>query len=244
MTSRAPIILVSMDYQEQNSRRGKVPTLTLTRNYADAILAAGGIPWLMPYTDNPQVIDVAVDKADGLLLSGGDFDIDPALFGEKPHPKLGTVVPQRTQLEKELLLRAEKRSIPILGICGGMQLMNIHRGGTLTQDIQSQIEQALEHQQTQTKDLPGHTVSIAPQSRLARITGMTEMGVNSTHHQAVKVPGKDLQVTAHAPDGVIEAIEDPLHFFYLGVQWHPEAMPDKPQKEIYQAFINACVSQN
>jgi putative glutamine amidotransferase len=244
MTSRAPIILVSMDYQEQNSRRGKVPTLTLTRNYADAILAAGGIPWLMPYTDNPQVIDVAVNKADGLLLSGGDFDIDPALFGEKPHPKLGTVVPQRTQLEKELLLRAEKRSIPILGICGGMQLMNIHRGGTLTQDIQSQIEQALEHQQTQTKDLPGHTVSIAPQSRLARITGMTEMGVNSTHHQAVKAAGKDLQVTAHAPDGVIEAIEDPLYFFYLGVQWHPEAMPDKPQKAIYQAFINACVSQN
>lgn len=243
MTSRAPLILVSMDYQEQDSKRGKVPTLTLTRNYADAVLNAGGIPWLMPYTQDPKMLDAVVHQVDGLLLSGGDFDIDPALFGEQPHPQLGSIVPERTQLEKELLRRAEKRRLPVLGICGGMQLMNVHRGGSLYQDINSQVKDALEHQQKQTKDLPGHTVQITADSQLARITGMQEMGVNSTHHQAVKLTGQDLQVTAKAPDGIVEAIEDPLYSFYLGVQWHPEAMPEEPQKEIYQAFISACVSQ-
>ena len=243
MTSRRPTILISMDYQEQSSRRGPVPTMCLTRQYADAVLDAGGLPWLCPYTNNPQVLDLYVEKADGLLLSGGDFDIDPTLFGEQPHPKLGTIVPERTQVEQELLRRAETLGKPILGICGGMQLMNVYRGGTLFQDIDSQRNNALEHQQAGPKDEPGHSVSIAAKSRLHRITDLLEIGVNSTHHQAIKDLGKDLQVSACAPDGLVEAIEDPLYSFYLGVQWHPEAMGMPAQKAIYKAFIDACLSQ-
>ncbi len=243
MTRSRPIVLISLDYQEQPSRRGPVPTFCLTKQYADAVLYAGGIPWLCPYTDDSQALDIYVEKADGLLLSGGDFDIDPALFGEKPHPQLGTIVPERTNHEKELLIRAEARKMPILGICGGMQLMNVYRGGTLYQDLDAQFGQSLAHQQKQTKDKAGHTIQIKPQSALHRITDQLEIGVNSTHHQAIKTLGKDLQASAHAPDGVIEALEDPLYSYYLGVQWHPEAMSEAPQKAIYQAFIEACLSQ-
>jgi putative glutamine amidotransferase len=232
-----------VDCQDLPSRRGPVKTVTLTANYAEAVLQAGGIPWLFPYTENRAYLDQAVATADGLLLSGGDFDIDPHLFGETPHPQLGKVVPERTATERALLKRAEARRIPILGICGGMQLMNVSRGGTLYQDLPSQKPAVIEHQQPQTKDLPGHQITIRTGSQLAQITGQQAMGVNSTHHQAVKTTGRDLIVSATAPDGVVEAIEDPLYSFYLGVQWHPEAMPDPSQKALYQAFIAACLSQ-
>ena len=243
MTRPKPLILVSVDCQDLPSRRGPVKTVTLTANYAQAILNAGGIPWLFPYSDDEATLDQAVAAVDGLLLSGGDFDIDPSLFGEMPHPKLGKVVPERTATESALLQRAEARKIPILGICGGMQLMNVSRGGTLYQDLPSQKEAVLEHQQPQSKDLPAHPIKIRPDSQLAKITGESEIGVNSTHHQAVKAAGQDLIISATAPDGVVEAIEDPLYSFYLGVQWHPEAMPDACQKALYQAFIAACHSQ-
>ena len=243
MTKKKPLILVSVDCQDLPSRRGPVKTVTLTANYAQAVLDAGGIPWLFPYTTNAAVLDQAVAAVDGLLLSGGDFDIDPDLFGEPPHPKLGKIVPERTATESALLERAEGRKIPVLGICGGMQLMNVSRGGTLYQDLPSQKEAVLEHQQPQAKKLPGHRITIQAESQLSKITGKTEIGVNSTHHQAVKTPGRDLIVSAEAPDGVVEAIEDPLYSFYLGVQWHPEAMPEHHQKALYQAFIAACEGQ-
>jgi len=243
MAAKKPLILVSIDVQDLPSRRGPVETLSLTKSYADAVLEAGGIPWLLPYTEDTGVLDQAMARADGLLLSGGDFDIDPSLFGEAPHPKLGTIVPERTQTESAMLERAEARKIPVFGVCGGMQLMNVRRGGTLYQDIRDQHAGALEHQQPGPKSEAGHDIAITPGSRLENITKSLSLGVNSTHHQAVKEVGRDLVICAKSPDGLVEAIEDPQYSFYLGVQWHPEAMAEQPQKALYQAFIAACARQ-
>lgn len=243
MTSKKPVILISLDCEDRPSRRGPVKTLSLSSNYAEAVLEAGGLPWLFPHTEDAQCLQEAVAAADGLLLSGGDFDIDPKLFGEAPHPKLGTLVPERTATELNLLRAAESRQIPVFGVCGGMQLMNVHRGGTLFQDLDSQMEGVLEHQQPQPKDQPGHAIEIIAGSLLHTLTQQRDLGVNSTHHQAVRQTGRDLTICAKSPDGVVEAIEDPSLSFYLGVQWHPEAMLEAEQKALYSGFVAACNRQ-
>jgi putative glutamine amidotransferase len=251
MSTRArPLVLLSPDIEEVTTRRGPVPQLALHRVYAAAVWDAGGLPLVVPTeVRDVEAVAALVAGADGLLLTGGDFDIDPAHFGEARHDKTGPVKPERTRLELLLWRAAEARQLPVLGICGGMQLLNVARGGSLWQDLPSQAPGGVAHTQTGAKSQPGHVVRVPCGSRLFAAVGGSgdadlALEVNSTHHQAVKTVGQGLVATAVAQDGVVEAIEDPVLPFVLGVQWHPESMTEPPwstaQHGIYRAFVHAA----
>lgn len=241
-----PIVLVTPDVETRVGRRGPYRCFTLDESYAIAVQQAGGLPLIAPYTEDEAAIDALLDGSDGLLLTGGDFDVDPALFGALPHARLGTLKHDRTRFELSLLRGAVARSLPILGVCGGMQLMNVQRGGTLWQDVPSERPESLEHQQGAAKHLAGHEVVLTPATLLARLTGdARSLGVNSTHHQAVRTLGAGLVASAVATDGLIEAIEDPARGYFLGVQWHPEAMlQEASQRALYGGLVEAARAQH
>jgi putative glutamine amidotransferase len=173
------------------------------------------------------------------LIPGSPADVDPACYGEEPHPRLGPVNPLRTHFEIQLVRLALTRELPVFGICGGAQVLNVALGGALYQDIPSQVPKAYKHSGSPE---PAHTIDIVPDTRLAAILGTPEMRVNSLHHQAVKVPGQGLVVSASARDGVIEAVEIPGRPFALGVQWHPEQlfMEDEAALRLFSAFVQAA----
>jgi putative glutamine amidotransferase len=188
--------------------------------YVEAVLAAGGLPVLLPYAPGAAGAYLAI--LDALVVTGGAFDVDPALYGEARRDVCGPLEPERTAFEEDLVLAALAARLPLLGVCGGMQLLNVVRGGTLHQDLRADVGLA-GHEQPAPKDVPSHDVVVAPDTRLAALVGAGPLRVNSTHHQAVKAPGAGVRVSARAPDGVVEAIELPELPFALGVQWHPEA---------------------
>jgi putative glutamine amidotransferase len=219
-------------------------TFYLKRYYAEAIEASGGVPVYIPLIPDRKYLGSLAGKLDGLLLSGSNSDLDPVFYGEEPHPKLGTVTPERDNTDLILLEIAEERNMPLLAICFGMQSLNVSRGGTLFQDIESQNSDAIKHQQGQTSDRPSHHIRIESNSLLARLTGSDIARVNSSHHQAIKQVGRDLRVIARAHDGVIEAVIDPRpDRFVLGVQWHPEVgwERDDLSKAIFRRFIEATI---
>jgi putative glutamine amidotransferase len=244
--SDAPVfVLLTPDREVRPLRRGPTAFFDLDGRYADAVFDAGAVPVVAPYSTDARVLDALIDRVDALVLTGGDFDVDPALFGEAPHPALGTLKPERTAFERALLSRAEARHMPVLGVCGGMQLMNVTRGGTLWQDLASQHPEAGPHQQVGPKSEAAHDVVVEKTSRLARIMSSDgapnhALPVNSTHHQAVKTVGRGLVASATTSTGLVEAIEDPALPFYVGVQWHPEAMPNDRQQAIYRALVDAA----
>ncbi|RMG14047.1 MAG: gamma-glutamyl-gamma-aminobutyrate hydrolase family protein [Deltaproteobacteria bacterium] len=215
------------------------PRYLLKTAYAEAVLAAGGLPWILAYGDE-AVVGAYLERIDALVVTGGAFDVPPELYGETPRPGLGPQKVQRTAFERALLEGALDRGLPVLGVCGGMQLLNVVRGGTLVQDLPREWEGALAHEQDTDPRRPCHEVHVDPRSRLAEMTGATSLEVNSTHHQAVARPGEGLLVSARAPDGVVEAIEDPARPFVLGVQWHPELLDDGRQQRIYQRLVAAA----
>jgi putative glutamine amidotransferase len=194
----------------------------------------------VPAITDPATLDQLVAGIDALVLPGGAFDIDPQLYGEDKLPTCGELKPERTALERALLSRAEARGLPILGVCGGMQLMNVSRGGTLWQDIDSQTQTSVQHQQSTAKHLAAHSVRVVPGSKLAALTNTSELPVNSTHHQAVKALGSGLVGTARASDNLVEALEDPSLPFFVGVQWHPESLLEEPHRAIYRGLISAA----
>lgn len=215
----------------------------LNKSYADAVESAGGIPVLIPVTASAVTMRKYLSLIDGLILSGGDFDIDPALYGEKPIPQLGALKPVRTAMEMKLLKGALKMKMPVLGICGGHQALNVAFGGSLWQDIPSQIPSAIKHSQSQEPSTkPAHEVSVVPGSLLARtVGGDPVLRVNSTHHQCVKKIGRGLTASSAAPDGLVESVELKKGgaMFLLGVQWHPERLygSDEPSVRIFKRLV-------
>jgi putative glutamine amidotransferase len=179
---------------------------------------------------------------DGLLISGGDFDIHPSFYGEKPIAGLGKIKHERTQFELELARCALTRDLPMLGICGGAQAINVALGGSLYQDIATQNPNAGEHQKSKKKETGGHRIRIEIGTCLRQIIKRRTLEVNTTHHQAVKALGKGLIINATAEDGVIEGIESARHSFVLGLQWHPEVLAFRygHQQRIFTFFVSVC----
>lgn len=208
--------------------------------YLDAILRAGGLPFIFPYTDDRSCIDAYLDRVSGLVLTGGAFDIPPQAYGEQPREGLGPVKQARTAFELAVLRAALQRHLPVVGVCGGMQLINVAFGGTLVQDIARELPAARPHEQKHDRAQPQHPVDVKDGSLLAECVGRGQLMVNSTHHQAVRDVGKGLIVSAVAPDGVVEAIEAPADGFVVGVQWHPEMMVDSvpPNLGVYKTLVS------
>lgn len=208
-----------------------------------AIEQAGGIPIILPYYSDYQEIGAFLDKLDGLYLPGG-YDIDPSLFQEEPNPNLGTIIPERDRLEKEIIPHFLEKDKPVLGVCRGCQILNVTTGGTMYQDLASQyLKPLIQHTQKAAFHHRSHTVKITPSSLLEMLVQAEEIKVNSYHHQANRSLGKGFIVSAAAADGVMEAFESETHRFVLGVQWHPEGMihlENDPSLAIYQGFIEAC----
>jgi putative glutamine amidotransferase len=232
VTSR-PRIGVTLDADDERRR------YFLGRAYVDAVLDAGGLPILLPHAAAAAGAYLAL--LDGLLVTGGAFDVPPELYGETRREVCGPTKPERTAFEKDLLEAALAARLPVLGVCGGMQLMNVVRGGTLYQDLVKDAGRP-GHEQPPPKDVPIHEALIAAGTQLAALIGTGPLAVNSTHHQAVKDPGAGVLVSARAPDGVIEAIELPDQPFALGVQWHPEATlrGDPRQAGLYRGLVLAA----
>ncbi len=210
--------------------------------YLGAIEQAGGVPVPLPPQLSPQGLAVIGREIHGLLLTGGG-DVDPARFGEAPHPTLYEVAPARDALEISALELALGRGLPVLAICRGIQILNVALGGTLHQDVGTDPGTELRHSQDAPRDQPSHKVTIRPGSRLARVLGTDELEVNSMHHQAVKGLGRGLVPVAWAPDQIIEGVEgdDPARFV-LGVQWHPEELVPHSDaaRRLFSALIDAA----
>ena len=221
---RRPVIGITMDYGERPNQ------YMLTYGYASSIERAGGLPWPLPFKTDLSLIPEFVDRLDGILFSGGD-DLDPSLYGETRHPSAEPIDPDRQRFELALIAEVERRKMPALGICLGCQLMNVHRGGSLVQFLPDQERaEAVEHRRLAPGDSTRrHSVHLEPGTRLAEAIGKREILVNTRHKQAVARTGKGLRVIAKAPDGVVEAIEDPSHPFFMAVQWHPENISDEPE---------------
>ena len=235
--NKRPVIGVTLD-SEQPGGYSKYPWYAMRQNYADAIIAAGGLPIGLPH--QAALAAAYLDQIDGLVVSGGAFDVDPALYGVGERHATVTLKQGRTAAELALTQGALERNLAVLGICGGQQLLAVALGGTLIQHIPDAIPGALEHEQPNPRHEPGHAVSVTPGTLLHRIVGATEMRVNSAHHQAVREPGRHAVVNAVAPDSVIEGVEDARFRFCLGVQWHPEFFIDPGDRRIFDALIAAC----
>lgn len=236
-----PVIGITADHQEpgpEAKRAGKPGSYFLRQNYADAVAKAGGVPLVLPH--EPELAEEIVARIDGLIVTGGDFDIDPAMFGATTRHATVKLKGRRTEFEAAAAKAALARDIPVLGICGGQQLLNVILGGTLYQHIPDEVEGALEHEQKNPRSEPGHEVKVTPGSLLHRITGQAAMAVNTAHHQAAKTVGPGVTVNATAQDGVIEGIEDARYKFCLGVQWHPEFEIDPGDEKIFSALIAAA----
>ncbi len=215
-----PVIGITPDFEERTGEReGRY---LLYERYAAAVEEAGGIPLILPYVP-AGAVDALVDRIDGLVVTGGAFDISPTLYGEAWSVSKGVVKDRRTAFEMQITSRVLELDKPFLGICGGEQLLNVICRGTLYQDILTQVEGAMNHERKKEKE-PLHTVEVVPGTLLSSIVGTTRLFVNSSHHQSVGTVGEGLIVNARSEDGVIEGIESQHHRFALGVQWHPEGI--------------------
>ncbi len=213
----------------------------LARAYADAVLAAGGLPVPLPYG---SAAGAYLARCEGIVVTGGAFDIAPERYGERRREGCGPDRPARTEFETTLCDAALAGRIPLLGICNGMQLLNVVRGGTLYQDLRADLGVGT-HEQAPPRETPAHAVEVVADSLLGRLVGKAPLQVNSTHHQAVREPGTGVLVCGRAPDGVVEAIELPDLPFALGVQWHPErlAAADPRHLALFRGLVQAAEDQ-
>lgn len=211
----------------------------VNKDYVDAVLSAGAIPFIIPFSEEEDVIKEQVSLVDGIIISGG-HDVFPLNYNEELAPKISEVFPERDKYEMCLINEAKKFNKAILGICRGFQLINVLEGGSLYQDLSyMNNDRLLKHSQGHTPSLATHYVNVKEESILKEIVGKEKIMVNSFHHQAIKEVAKDFVVSAVANDGVVEAIENKAYKFYMGVQWHPEMLfkNDSNMKKIFEYFI-------
>lgn len=194
----------------------------------------------LPLPHDVEKVNDYLELIDGLMITGGAFDVSPELYGQSEKHDSVITKDNRTKFEFAITRGAIERGIPVLGICGGEQLLNVVLGGTLIQHIPDSIKNPLEHEQKNPRDEAGHNIEIKAGSLLAKIVGKNQMEVNTAHHQAVDKVAPGLVVNATTSDGVIEGIELPAHPFCLGVQWHPEYHVDGGDEKIFEAFVEAC----
>jgi putative glutamine amidotransferase len=212
----------------------------LARFYSEAVVAAGGAPVHISLIPQPEYVEAVVEGLDGILLPGSDSDVDPLRYGQQPHPNLGAVHPIKDETDLLIIAAAERKRIPIFAICFGMQVLNVSRGGTLIQDIGSQVPEAIKHEQGAPRDRPSHRVTLSERTKLSKVAGAEAFVVNSHHHQAIETLGANLVATARTSDGIIEALEDPRpDRFAVAVQWHPELgwERDPISQRLFEAFV-------
>lgn len=249
--SRSPLILISADI-EQPEAGSDEPPHSGPCQYSLAVAAAGGVPWRLAAMPDLGAVSAAVDRCDGVLLTGGD-DVDPQLYAKEVPPDLAATVrgvdPVRDRFELRLIQEAFRQRKPLLAICRGQQILNVALGGTLVIDIACQVPGALNHAQHDRKDALVHEVEVVPGSCLAEAVGCRRLGVNSTHHQAVATLAKPLQAVAVSKDGIVEGLElapaaRHLVPFLLAVQFHPERLfaRHEAHRRLFESFVRACTS--
>tara|TARA_B110000467_G_C18239153_1_gene433483 strand:+ start:60 stop:764 length:705 start_codon:yes stop_codon:yes gene_type:complete len=231
---KSPIIGITLDYEE-NGGYSKFPWYAIRENYLSCLHKFGAIPF--PLFHQNSVNDYFLKTLDGLVITGGNFDINPSLYSENTNGSRN-IKNKRTNFEIEIFKKFLKTSKPILGICGGEQLMNVATGGDLIQDINASIETDVEHEQTNPRNEVSHEVTIKSNSKLFQIINKDEIKVNSAHHQSVNKTGENFIASALASDEIIEAIEHIQHPWCLGIQWHPEFLITDADIAIVKDFIN------
>lgn len=239
MTLERPRIGITMRLELETNR------FYLSRDYSEAVEAAGGAPVHLSLIPNREYLETLMAGLDGILLPGSDSDVDPLRYGREPHPKLGSVQPLKDATDLLVLESVERLGTPLLAICFGMQVLNVSRGGTLIQDIPSEMPEAINHQQGAPRERRSHRVRLLEGSLLAQLAGTDGALVNSHHHQAIETVGRELVATAWTADGLVEALEDPRSDrFALAVQWHPEIAwgADEFSRAIFGNFVEASRS--
>lgn len=223
------------------------PRFSLNQSYNKAIMAAGGVPLMIPHVEDAESLRELYEMLDGLMLPGG-VDIHPRYYDEEPHPKLDPTDDGLDWIEATLLRWALADDMPVFGICRGEQVLNVVMGGTLWQDLPSEYATVFDHRESfkrKIRDYLAHDVRIDPDSRLAEIAGATRVWVNTSHHQAIKRVAPGLRATAWSPDDLVEGVESPDHFFVVAVQWHPEEMIKKHEwaLRLFRAFVDAAAQR-
>ncbi len=236
-----PLIGLSVD-SSCDKHYSDYPWYALRENYCDTIHQSGGVPIMIPH--NVDLIENYLNIVDGIVITGGNFDHDPKMYGEDfQHPKTA-LNPERSAFDFSLVKSSLDYDIPFLGICAGQQMLNIVRGGTLIQSIPDEMPHALNHAQEECRHRPTHDIRIVENTLLAKCNkGAQTASVNTSHHQSIKDLGQNLIINATTSDGIIEGIEDPSMTFCLGVQWHPEFFVCDLDRAIYKQFILACQRQ-
>jgi putative glutamine amidotransferase len=235
---KKPIIGITGAYVKHNDYMEGV---YVHHDYHKSVAANGGIPIILPFLNKEMAIEM-LSICDGIILSGGE-DVDPQFYGQDPHLHLGTTIAERDRTEIAIVHYALENDIPLLAICRGVQILNVALGGTLIQDIPSQVNKPIQHTQTIDRSHDSHWVTIAKDSQLAQIMGEERVRVNSLHHQAIDKVAQDLRVVAVSTDGITEGVEY-IHptTFTLGVQWHPESMAsqNKQMNNLFGKLIQSC----
>jgi putative glutamine amidotransferase len=215
----------------------------LRKDYSEAIFETGGTPVLLPLIPHKDFTRELLKNLDAVIISGSNSDVDPHLYGEEPHPKLASVMTRRDQTDLYLLESVFQERKPLLAICFGIQILNVFLGGTLWQDVDSQVQGAVKHSQDSSDGYRSHSISIRSASLLHELAGGRQTHVNSYHHQAIHKVAGQLIPTAKASDGIVEAVElrDKKHFV-LGLQWHPEIgwEKDKLSRQIFLRFVDVA----
>ena len=215
----------------------------LARAYSEAVEAAGGVPIHLSLIPKAAYVEAVLETLDGVLLPGSASDVDPLRYRREPHRRLGAVHPLRDATDALVLAEVERRALPLLAICFGLQIWNVARGGTLIQDIESELPQAIKHEQGAPRGRRSHRVRLLADSGLAALAGGESALVNSHHHQAIETVGESLRATAWTADGLIEALEENrTDRWAMGVQWHPEIEweQDEFAENLFKSFVEAA----